>query len=245
MRKTHCDVLMVECEEVYSSIKKEIQLKCLVEQKDEFFIPKVKTLLEHMRSILDFCAQDIFELVIPEVEKENKMNSKYKKVYFPYGKNKRSFEKSIRSNLPGLNSNDRIYRIIEEIQDYKRVDNKKFLYYMCSLTNENKHNHLSEQGWHSNGTTVEIGKFLKTQNSNVVIRGGTYNGIPLGNFEINKNGEIKGNINPSILSQIVTYDEGVAVFKDSGKNVVEFLGLCLKEINEFYNVLYAIVVKRI
>lgn len=211
MRKLHCEEIIKDCEELLESIKlKEIEH---IDSGDtEVIIPKVKSLLEHCRSLLEYCAQDVFELIISEEERENKLQSRNKNVYFPYGDTKDKFESSIKRNLPGLHKTNPIYKIIESLQDYRRFTKKKFLSYMCYLTNQNKHNQLSEQEVKSE-TTVRIGNLISSTNSNVTFVNSTYNGMPMGDFQITTDGNIVGNINPLLLEETIIYREGYLLFE--------------------------------
>ena len=58
--------------------------------------PKVKSIFEHLRSSLEYAAQDI----------NSKMPKVKEKLYFPYANNESEFEKSLKKNLPDLD----IYR---------------------------------------------------------------------------------------------------------------------------------------
>ena len=52
---------------------------------------KVKSILEHLRSSLDFIAKDI----------NDKLSQPKERLYFPYGKDKKSFEDRMAKNLKG------------------------------------------------------------------------------------------------------------------------------------------------
>ncbi|ALC83780.1 MULTISPECIES: hypothetical protein [Bacillus] len=66
----------------------------------------------------------------------------------------------------------------------------------------------------------------------------------MGIFQINEEGEIRGAINPSILAKTFIYEKKSFVFKDSKKNVIKFLNLCLQEIKTFYNKFYKLLEER-
>lgn len=93
---------------------------------------KIKNSLENMRSALDYCANDIADFT----------GSKGKRVYFPYGKKKSTFDGSVNGSLPGLKkSSPIIYQLIASIQGYELND--YWLYNMCIINNDNKHDVLS------------------------------------------------------------------------------------------------------
>ncbi|GAQ17618.1 ribonuclease R [Oceanobacillus picturae] len=135
MRKRDCDLLVEECEELLLNISHQLKLHIRTKDK-QIVIPKVKSFFEHCRSILEYCAQDAFETVVSDEMREKKLKSRNKNVYFPYGDKKEKFDSSINKNLPGLRStHPSIYRLIEELQDYKRFNDKKFLNYMSQFHN--------------------------------------------------------------------------------------------------------------
>lgn len=199
-------------------------------------VPKIKSFLEHCRSILEYCAQDIFQYVVPKSNREKKLNSGNKNVYFPYGKNEDVFKQSVKKNFLGI-SDVIINRLITDLQDFRRFQKKKFLTYMCKLTNDNKHDQLTEPTRQSD-KGISIGSHIKVdERSTVTVINSTFDGIPSGNFTI-KNAKIYGDINQVLLGKVLKWDNGSFVFTDTKLNVVDFLRLCLKEIKDFYLSLY-------
>lgn len=232
MRKKYCDALIIENEEMLGQIEKIIDMHVKETDDPTIVVPKIKSFLEHCRSILEYCAQDIFQYVVPQSNREKKLNSRNKNVYFPYGKDEGVFNHSVEKNLPGL-SDRYIRHLISNLQDYKRFDEKKFLLYMCKLTNDNKHDQLTEPSRQSE-KGISVGNFISVdESSTVTVINGTYNGIPLGKFKI-QNAKIEGDINPVLLSKVMKWDNGSFVFTDTKLKVVDFLRLCIKEIKDFY-----------
>ena len=95
---------------------------------------KVKQVLNELRSSLDYCANDIADYT----------GKKGSKVYFPYGRKMNHFDKGCNSSFPGLKSggaNNAIYNQLISIQPFVVKDN--WLYDICKLTNDNKHNKLT------------------------------------------------------------------------------------------------------
>lgn len=236
MRKKYCDALINESEEMLGQIEEIIDMHIKETDEPTIVVPKIKSFLEHCRSSLEYCAQDIFQYVVPQNNREKKLNSRNKNVYFPYGKDEDTFNLSVERNLPGL-SDVFIKRIISDLQDFRRFNNKKFLSYMCKLTNDNKHDQLTEPIRKSD-KGISVGGFLKVdEGSTVTVINSTVNGIPTGNFTI-RNAKIEGNINQVLLGEVLKWDNGSFVFTDTKWNVVDFLRLCLKEIKDFYLSLY-------
>jgi hypothetical protein len=96
--------------------------------------PLVKSTLEHLRSILEYAAQDIW----------HSYNPTDKTLYFPYGKDRKSFNKNLNKNLPDLKKiKPKIYNLIASLQPYKCQDN--WLIELCNQTNFHKHNKLALQ----------------------------------------------------------------------------------------------------
>ncbi|AIK35508.1 hypothetical protein BG07_5652 (plasmid) [Bacillus pseudomycoides] len=240
MRKKSCALLIEECEELLNQIDDKFRKAFKSPENAGIAVPKVKSLLEHCRSILEYTAKDIFELVLPEQERIRKLNSKDSNVYFPYGPTTKTFRSSVSKNLPGLFSSDeQVYRLVECLQDHKRDEKNKFLTHMCRRTNDNKHDDLSESERQSS-TYMQIGGLARiNQNSSITFKNNFVNGMPTGNFSV-ENGHIYGNINPRFLNEIVQYEEGQYVFKGTRKNVVQFLQFSLNEIKQFVDDLYQI-----
>ncbi len=124
--------------------------------------PKVKSCLEHLRSALDYLAIDLSE--------EVGSNKTPQKVYFPYGKDRKFFNKALAGNLPDL---DEKYRsIIESIQPHKCNDN--WLVHLCKATIHNKHIELQEQERiNSESSTTSIGniQFRSSVIKNLIVNG--------------------------------------------------------------------------
>ncbi|MFS8606332.1 hypothetical protein LRO89_27580 [Priestia megaterium] len=240
MREKNSRLLIEECEETLEQIKNKFDEAFQDPSIKEITIPKVKSFLEHCRSILEYIAKDIFEMVIPIEQRTRKLNSKGKdkEVYFPYGKYRKIFKSSVSKNLPGLkNSDPVIYNLLESIQDYQKESDNVFLTYMCKLTNDNKHDDLTENERKSNLYT-NVGNIARVaQGGQITFNNCSFDGVPSGNFSI-RNGKIEGNINPALLNQVFNYEEGHFVFKDTKKDVLIFLRLVLDEITNFVNDIY-------
>ncbi len=236
MRKSDCEALISECEELLPLIEEKVINDMVETNNTEIIVPKIKSFLEHCRSIIDYCSQDIFQYIIPERKRVEKLKSRNKHVYFPYGKDKNLFKENIEKNLPGLPIG-KIYNLIEDLQDYKRSPEDRFLLQMCSLTNENKHNQLSsnQRIVHK---SISIGNLIRGDgNSEITFSNCVFNGVPSGTFKIMK-GNIEGDIHPVLLKDVIKWESGTYVFKDTNIVVVPFLNLCLTEVKSFYISLY-------
>jgi hypothetical protein len=237
LRDLHCASLIEECEEMLNQIRLKLQVN-FIEDNQEIYIPKVKSFLEHCRSTLEYTAQDIFEKCLsPEDQLAKKEGNK--NVYFPYSNNKSTFIQSIKRNLPGLKEDSRVYKLVEGLQDYTRRTNKKFLFKMCKITNDVKHNQLSGHDKVSDKSVTVAGAFTVSQGASMKIYGGSVNGLPIDYVEV-KNNKIYGNMHPYLIKQTFILDEGTYVFRETDEPVYKFLELCLSEIKQFTSSLYKI-----
>lgn len=143
MRESDIDSLL-------SHVKKDLtQVKSTYEQSlREKNIPAslqidVKNVMENLRSCLDYMAQDVAEnLIVPH--RMSSGLSDLRRVYFPYGKDRQSFDQLVSRNLPDLEAiAPSIHALIESIQPHSC--GSTWLYDLCSILNENKHNSLSPQ----------------------------------------------------------------------------------------------------
>ena len=95
---------------------------------------KLKSILENLRSSLEYIAQDISSV----------LSNPNDKVYFPYGDTKENFKGRINQNLPAIRSEyPKIYDYIEHLQPHKN-NGDKWLVDMCRMTNDAKHKGLLE-----------------------------------------------------------------------------------------------------
>lgn len=95
---------------------------------------KLKSILENLRSSLEYIAQDISSV----------LSNPNDKVYFPYGDTKENFKGRINQNLPAIRSEyPKIYDYIEHLQPHKN-NGDKWLVDMCRMTNDAKHKKLLE-----------------------------------------------------------------------------------------------------
>ncbi|ASZ51842.1 hypothetical protein [Vibrio parahaemolyticus] len=133
--------------------------------------PLVKSTLEHLRSALEYSAQDIW----------SQYNTKSKKLYFPYGLEEALFQANVKRNLPNLKTQlPHVYQLLESIQPFKSGDD--WLKQLCDQTNFNKHNRLTEQvRKNSEGSTTNVGNLVSMRGGGrVVFDNCSYNGMPLG-----------------------------------------------------------------
>ena len=188
----------------------------------------VKSVMEHLRSTLDYMAIDIAVAI------------KKKRAHFPYGKNEQAFNNSIKSNLPSLKTvRPNIYSLIEDIQPH--ACGSTWLYDLCHIVNSNKHDCLSPQR-RTSQTTYNVGLTGK----------GSMISAPAGAIEAPPGAISIGNA-PIIFDQktgIPLQTPGLEVevttwvsfaFQDTSVKVYPLMMTALREIEKMSNKLYKII----
>lgn len=135
--------------------------------------PLIKTSLEHLRSVLEYSAQDIWSAY----------NSKKEKIYFPYGKTEALFRQNVKRNLPNLQDYKSLYKLVESLQPH--IAGNDWLIELCQHTNFNKHDSLSKQiRTNSKESRVDIGSGAFAFNAGsvgtITFVNGFMNGVPVG-----------------------------------------------------------------
>lgn len=127
----------IQHEEIKTKYKDALRNKSL-----DLRVP-VKNIMENLRSSLDYMAHDIYEVCCkPTCSALGKSDPRY--IYFPYGKSEQDFKSRISSVLPGLQSQSSdLYDLLISIQPFRCNDT--WLYDLCSVLNENKHDRLVPQ----------------------------------------------------------------------------------------------------
>jgi len=103
----------------------------------------VKNVMENLRSALDYMAHDIYEACCQPKRAANGQPDPMN-IYFPYGRTEHDFKSGAGSSLPSLNTaSPAVYQLLVSIQPFACGDN--WLYELCSILNEEKHDRLTEQ----------------------------------------------------------------------------------------------------
>lgn len=140
-RKADIKVLLDEVTRQYNKIIAGYEA-ALHNQSLDLRVP-VKNLMENLRSALDYMAHDIYEACC-QPSRAVKGISDPKRIYFPYGKDLNAFRSSIRSFLPGLESGSKaVFDLLLSIQPFTCGDS--WLFDLCSILNDKKHDRLTEQ----------------------------------------------------------------------------------------------------
>lgn len=161
--------VLEDCASSISRIKERYEAARSDESQLEILKPVVKSALEQCRSVLEYSAQDIWESYT------KKKNSPH----FPYGKDEESFSKSLRKNLPGLDTQrPDLLQIVCSIQPH--ICGSLWLYDFCVLTNFNKHDRLKPQVRRdspSNTISIGDGGMIMRDSGNIRINQWRVNGV--------------------------------------------------------------------
>lgn len=134
--------------------------------------PQIKSAVEHLRSCLDYCAQDISEM---------KTGRRGEKIYFPYGETEELFHKSVQRNIPGLQTKSpQVYSLLENLQPHR--SDSPWLVQLCKDTNQVKHGDIrSVQQVNSDDSALKIGRLAELRgDSRLVLVDCFVNGVPVG-----------------------------------------------------------------
>lgn len=199
---------------------------------------KVKSALEHLRSVLDYCALDVYMRVY---------GGKPGRLYFPYGKNEALFNKHLASSFKGLRErHPKLYGLLASIQPH--VSGSNWLIDLCGYTNTNKHDNLTPQVKKSIDS-VTVGNLVKVSgNSTVTFVNSTVNGIQIGKdastpatiSDAMTDEEIGEQLNPdNPYIPITRVAEEVKFFiEGSGNDALAFIQDAKIKVSEFVGQLY-------
>lgn len=214
MRKDGVDELLADVEETLSKVM--IENKCSK--------PKAKSMFEHLRSSLEYIAQDINEC-LPEPKK---------RVYFPYGRNERDFTNSISRNTPTLKQYlPEIYDLICDLQPHKCND--YWLIIMCDLTNEAKHNNplkTNEEKKKSYNISTPGIKLTGFSGKNLVWKNVTSFGSKVNDIEIN-DGTLTETNNGDIAAEISIKENNIIMIDGHPYPLFDFIEKCLNKVRTF------------
>lgn len=225
MRKESIEELLVEVKEIFT----------IIGSHKKVSRPKVKSILEHLRSCLEYSAQDI--------------NAKFKvpkeKIYFPYAKNRDEFEKSLKRNLPNLESIfPDIYKEILLVQNFECGDD--WLIRLCELTNSAKHKdaiaiHKDEELIKSIDIEAAGFRFARLGGncSNIRFSNNRVNGVLIDDF-VYDNGKIEvTKLGETPIHFRISKDRKIIV-GDNQIDLLPFLENCIKNTEIFVMRLYKI-----
>ena len=162
-RKNDVATILKAASEQHKEIKAKYD-EALRNKSMDLRIP-VKNLMENLRSSLDYMAHDIYEACCKSSLSASAQPDP-KNIYFPYAKTEQDFRSRVGAVLPGLQSQSvAVYELLLSIQPFKCKDT--WLYDLCSVLNENKHERLVAQERKETETYSVMG-----QHGSVTIRRG-------------------------------------------------------------------------
>lgn len=240
MRQQDILELLQKVNENISLIEHEIKKASQNETIKEIFKAKIKASLEHLRSCLEYCAQDIYDIIIKPTLNPT---DKDKAIYFPYGKTQEIFYSSICKNhfkqLPDINND--IYQLLESIQPYK--SHSEWLTNLCIFTNLNKHNKLQRQDRSDSKNliieNINIAKIAKGAKGKMSFKNCYFNGKKINHLIISDSACTVDNPSKVKVEFIKWAD---FTFVDTNINILSFLKDSHSNImrfqSDFYKLLY-------
>jgi hypothetical protein len=243
MRQQDILELLQETSESINLIELEIKKVSKNENIKEVLKAKVKTSLEHLRSCLEYCTQDIYELIIKPIIP----SKKNKAIYFPYGKDYNDFYASLcRNSFKKLSVlNNEIYQLLESIQPHKL--NSNWLVDLCVITNYNKHNKLRHQNRINSklikAGNINIAKIVDGAKGKIIFNNSSLNGIKINRLEIDCEHQQIYTDNNRIKVEFIKWAD--FTFSNTDINILIFLKYSLSRILEFQSDLYKILYKNI
>ena len=238
-RLDNINELLTEVEEISST------LSDLYEQaKKDNSIPhiscaKIKSALEHLRSILDYCAMDAYLYVYGKSPRE--------RLYFPFAEDEKYFNKRLANKFPLLlQKNPKIYHLIASVQPH--ISGSKWLLYLCHYVNKNKHHNFTSQV-RKTKDSVSIGNLFKVSGGGTITGvNSSVNGVPIGRdnsipvviTDTMTDAEIKGQLNPNNpYLPITRVAEDIKFFIDNSDNdALAFIQDAKQKISQLVNELY-------
>jgi hypothetical protein len=157
MRKREESVrhLIEHCKSQLAKVKEEYEASLQSKKINPALQIDVKNLMENLRSVLDYLAHDVYEKVV-QPSRVSSDEKDIKDIYFPYGKEEDSFKSGVSKCLPKLDTlSPNVFLLIERVQPHKCGNN--WLYDLCTILNQNKHDSLSPQEQHVTGQSYQIG----------------------------------------------------------------------------------------
>ena len=140
-RKDDVKTIIAAAKSQYENIRKDYN-RALRDESLDLRVP-VKNLMENLRSSLDYMAHDIYESCC-RTSRIVAGKPDLRRIYFPYSQNATKFISSVGRSLPDLAIlNPDVYDLISSIQPFRCND--AWLYYLCSIINEKKHDKLKAQ----------------------------------------------------------------------------------------------------
>jgi len=236
MRK---DLITEKLEEVASQITVIASQKAEVEKMKNgkhLLSAKVGSCLTALRSCMEYCSQDIYEIVLKPTDGLTDEARNKKNKYFPYGKDELGFKSMVGNYLPNLKLKSlQVYDLVESIQPHKLQN--KWLYNLCITSNTEKHDTSPQKREDADSLKFDNGPRLVGGNI-TLLAGGTINGK-----KVDKDLTIgPGSTDEEIekyLPKAVKLNFAKFTFAETGEEVISALEYAYNSIKDFYTKLYA------
>lgn len=206
----------------------------LLKQPEDIKPVKIKSMLEHLRSALEYVTNDVYNELTP-----SSARIRNDKIYFPYNQ-KYNIDHFFQKKLQLFNySENNIYKLFNSIQDYSTDTNE--LVMMCNLTNEAKHLKPIALDKEEKVSSVKIsvdglGLVSTDLNSNITFQNCTVNGKKLQDFTYS-DGQLKTTGIGIPVNLTITKDKKIK-FHGVEYEVVPFIERCLNKIEKFVLAVY-------
>ena len=140
-RKSDIDAILLAATQQYETVRQDYE-RALRDKSLDLRVP-VKNIMENLRSALDYMAHDIYELCCQSTRAASGQPDP-RSIYFPYGMTEVDFKAGVGSSLPDLASiRPDVYKLLISIQPFFCGD--AWLYDLCAILNEKKHDRLKAQ----------------------------------------------------------------------------------------------------
>ena len=233
MRKESIDKLFIETAKIIERLIDEREKAGGDKELKELLEVQVKSALEHLRSILDYSANDIFDK-LQEIHTNSSSPIKKPKVYFPYTDKEAQFRSRVQGNLPKLETHLKaVYDLIHSMQPF--LPDNKWLLDLCQQNNAFKHDGLVPQSRHDFTSVTSPGIRIQ-KNNNLTMIGNVYNGQALPDVVIRNGISV---IPLESYPKEYSFKTG-SDFKFKGTNIdiIDLLTTSYDRINEYVAALY-------
>lgn len=196
---------------------------------------KVKAMLEHLRSALEYATNDTYDKIKPNSRIHDP------RIYFPYGKQKyidNFFKDKLKISTLSTSS---LYNIFNSIQDFNTGDT--WLEMMCKLTNQAKHiqpikleKESIEKGRELKVNDHNFAKFIGQGDAKITVTNSFIDGVFTKGFEYH-NGKVE-NFDSKIKVSLIIIEENKIKFHGENYEVIPFIQNCIDKIRIFINNVY-------
>lgn len=244
MRLNDIRELLQDVEDNIKLIEKEYQKALTDKDIQQVMKVKVKSSLENLRSCLDYCAHDIYDIIYKAIDYKSIGELERLKIYFPYGETDVNFKASVGRTFKRLKTvNSQVYVIIESIQPFKC--NNNWLVELCRITNNIKHKELiKQQRMDTKSLNINGINLIKYEGTvvNITMSGNTFNGKKQQSDIIIKNSEVVSDLN-DIGLEAFFINWVRFTFNNTNIDVLKLLKISYSEIKRMIDDLYSILSK--